>query len=243
MNVYDSERMADVLAADGYGATERPEDADLVLLNTCHIREKAAEKVYSELGRLRVLKERARARRPRHAHRRRRLRRAGRRRGNPRAARRPSTSWSGRRATTACRSFCARRRQRAVETDFPAESKFDHMPRAAGRAAAGAAPASAPSSPCRRAATSSAPSASCPIRAARSFRGRSRQIVAEAERLAARGVKEITLLGQNVNAYHGEGPDGATWSLGEAARAAFRDRRHRAAALHDQPSARHGATT
>ena len=53
MNVYDSERMAEVLAAAGYGATERPEEADLVLLNTCHIREKAAEKVYSEVGRLR----------------------------------------------------------------------------------------------------------------------------------------------------------------------------------------------
>ena len=53
MNVYDSERMADVLAAAGYAAAETPEDADLLLLNTCHIREKAAEKVYSEVGRLR----------------------------------------------------------------------------------------------------------------------------------------------------------------------------------------------
>ncbi|PJN94321.1 tRNA (N6-isopentenyl adenosine(37)-C2)-methylthiotransferase MiaB, partial [Amaricoccus sp. HAR-UPW-R2A-40] len=56
MNVYDSERMAAALAAEGYGATETPEQADLILLNTCHIREKAAEKVYSELGRLRLLK-------------------------------------------------------------------------------------------------------------------------------------------------------------------------------------------
>ena len=56
MNVYDSERMADVLAAEGYGAAERPEDADLILLNTCHIREKAAEKVYSEVGKLRLIK-------------------------------------------------------------------------------------------------------------------------------------------------------------------------------------------
>ncbi len=57
MNVYDSARMADVLAPLGYVATERPEDADMVILNTCHIREKAAEKVYSELGRLRALKQ------------------------------------------------------------------------------------------------------------------------------------------------------------------------------------------
>jgi len=57
MNVYDSQRMTDALAAEGYVASATAEDADLVLLNTCHIREKAAEKVYSELGRLRVLKE------------------------------------------------------------------------------------------------------------------------------------------------------------------------------------------
>ena len=56
MNVYDSGRMADVLAPLGYRLTEQPEDADLVILNTCHIREKAAEKVYSELGRLRLIK-------------------------------------------------------------------------------------------------------------------------------------------------------------------------------------------
>ena len=56
MNVYDSERMTAALATEGYAATGTPEDADLILLNTCHIREKAAEKVYSELGRLRRLK-------------------------------------------------------------------------------------------------------------------------------------------------------------------------------------------
>ena len=61
MNVYDSDRMADVLAQDGYVAAETAGEADLVLLNTCHIREKAAEKVYSEVGRMRVLKEAARA--------------------------------------------------------------------------------------------------------------------------------------------------------------------------------------
>ena len=66
MNVYDSQRMTDALAADGYAATDRMEDADLVLLNTCHIREKAAEKVYSELGRIRDLKqEREKSRRAR----------------------------------------------------------------------------------------------------------------------------------------------------------------------------------
>src|SRR5438270_13231235 len=61
MNVYDSQRMADTLAAEGYVETGTPEDADLVILNTCHIREKAADKVYSELGRMRLLKEAAAA--------------------------------------------------------------------------------------------------------------------------------------------------------------------------------------
>ena len=60
MNVYDSRRMADTLAREGFVETESPDDADLVILNTCHIREKAAEKVYSELGRLRVLKRHGR---------------------------------------------------------------------------------------------------------------------------------------------------------------------------------------
>src|SRR5436305_13292346 len=57
MNVYDSARIADSLAPLGYSAADAPEDADIVVLNTCHIREKAAEKVYSELGRMRRLKE------------------------------------------------------------------------------------------------------------------------------------------------------------------------------------------
>ncbi len=57
MNVYDSERMTDLLAADGYTAVDNPAEADLILLNTCHIREKAADKIYSDLGRLRALKE------------------------------------------------------------------------------------------------------------------------------------------------------------------------------------------
>src|SRR3954471_16686784 len=60
MNVYDSHRMADLLAPEGYVETDAPENADLIILNTCHIREKAAEKVYSELGRLRVMKQEAR---------------------------------------------------------------------------------------------------------------------------------------------------------------------------------------
>ena len=100
--------------------------------------------------------------------------------------------------------------------------------------------ASAPSSPCRKAATSSAPSASCPIRAARKFRVRSTKILAEIERLAAAGVREITLIGQNVNAYHGEGADGRPALWRGCSHAPRRHPGHRAAALHHEPSARHG---
>ena len=80
MNVYDAQRMVDTLAPEGFVETASVDDADLVILNTCHIREKASEKVYSELGRLRVVEGRSRAQRPRDEHRGRRLRRAGRRR-------------------------------------------------------------------------------------------------------------------------------------------------------------------
>ena len=57
MNAYDSERISALVTENGYTATERPEDADLIIMNTCHIREKATEKVYSELGKLKSLKE------------------------------------------------------------------------------------------------------------------------------------------------------------------------------------------
>ena len=103
MNVYDAQRMADTLAREGMPRPDMPEDADLVILNTCHIREKAAEKVYSELGRLRVLKQEA-------AEQDRRLTIAvagcvaqaeG---AEISAARRRSIWWSARRAITSCRN-------------------------------------------------------------------------------------------------------------------------------------------
>ena len=153
----------------------RSDEADLVVLNTCHIREKAAEKVYSELGRIRELKaERAQAGRemliavagcvaqaegeeiiaPR----------AGRRSG-----RRPADlSPPARHAAPAPRGG-----EQIVETDFAVEDKFEHLPQP--DAPSHRAAASPPSSPCRKAATSSAPSASCPIRAAPNSRGRSRR--------------------------------------------------------------------
>ena len=113
MNVYDSERMADAAGArDGYAETDAIEEADLVILNTCHIREKAAEKVYSELGRVRELKdERAAPTASDTLDRGRRLRRPGRGRGDPapRAGRRPR----GRAAELSPPARAGRRRARA----------------------------------------------------------------------------------------------------------------------------------
>ena len=129
MNVYDSDRMADVLAREGYQATEAPEEADLVLLNTCHIREKAAEKVYSEVGRMRVLKEHARAK-----GRDMRIAVAGcvaQAEGKEILARAPAVDVVvGPQSYHRLAELVARARSgsRAVDTDFPAEDKFDHLP-------------------------------------------------------------------------------------------------------------------
>ena len=131
MNVYDSARMAELLAPLGYRRAAAAEDADLVILNTCHIREKAAEKVFSELGRIRALKQRKARRGGAHADRRRRLRRPGRGRRDPAAARRLSIWSSARRPITGCRSWWrgpARGGGGVIDTDFPGEPKFDHLP-------------------------------------------------------------------------------------------------------------------
>ena len=129
MNVYDSARMADVMAEGGYVAVDDAADADLIVLNTCHIREKAAEKVYSELGKLRHLKRKIGASGQAGASRGCRMRRASRGRGTAftrtlcRYRRRPSDVS----ASLGYRSAC-RPRGRGLETDFPAAAKFDTLP-------------------------------------------------------------------------------------------------------------------
>ena len=183
-----------------------PEDADLVVLNTCHIREKAAEKVYSELGRLREMKEERRARGPQRS----RIAVAGcvaQAEGAEIMRRAPAVDLVvGPQSYHRLPELLARvaGRRAVVDTDFRPKTNSIACARA-DRAARSRSAASPPSSPCRKAATSSARSASCPIRAARKSRGRSATIVAEVERLADAGVREVTLLGQNVNAYHGDG--------------------------------------
>lgn len=210
MNVYDSQRMSDVLGADGYGVTDQPEDADLILLNTCHIREKAAEKVYSELGRIRALKE-EREERGREtlvgvagcvaqAEGREILRRAsavdfviG-----------PQTYHLLPEALSRARGG-----EKVVATEFAMEEKFARLPKAS--ASRGVTAFLTVQEGCDKFCTF------CVVpytRGAESSRPVS-QIVAEAERLAGSGVREVTLLGQNVNAWHGIGPDGREWGLGE----------------------------
>ena len=217
MNVYDSQRMGDALAVGGYVATETIGEADLVLLNTCHIREKAAEKVYSELGRIRQLKQERQ--------------RAGHEmmvgvagcvaqaEGHEIIRRSPVVDLvigpqSYHRLPDVVRR--ARGGDKIVETDYAIEDKFEHLPaldRAAVRSRGVTAFLTIQEGcdkfctfcvvPYTRGSEVSRPVA---------------QIVAEAERLAAAGVREVTLLGQNVNAWHGEGPakGGQTgeWGLG-----------------------------
>ncbi|WP_442579698.1 tRNA (N6-isopentenyl adenosine(37)-C2)-methylthiotransferase MiaB [Mesorhizobium sp. ASY16-5R] len=213
MNVYDSQRMTDALAADGYSATDRMEDADLVLLNTCHIREKAAEKVYSELGRIREVKrERERA--------------GGemmigiagcvaQAEGREIIRRAPVVDLvigpqTYHRLPDALRK--ARSGEKVVETDYAVEDKFEHLPqpRRAEIAKRGVTAFLSVQEGCDKFCTFCV----VPYTRGSEVSRPVRQIVAEAERLAAAGVREITLLGQNVNAWHGEGPDGAEWGLG-----------------------------
>ncbi|GLK66540.1 tRNA (N6-isopentenyl adenosine(37)-C2)-methylthiotransferase MiaB [Hansschlegelia plantiphila] len=209
MNVYDAERMADALAPEGYVAAASAEDADVIVLNTCHIREKAAEKVYSELGRIRKMKAET--------------------------GRSPIVAVAGcvaqaEGAEILKRSAVvdlvvgpqsyqrlpgllreARAGARPVDTDFAVEDKFERLspPTPKAIASRGVTAFVTVQEGCDKFCTF------CVVpytRGAESSRPVS-QIVAETERLVAAGVREVTLLGQNVDAYHGEGPDGRDWSL------------------------------
>jgi tRNA-2-methylthio-N6-dimethylallyladenosine synthase len=192
MNVYDSERMAEALGPSGYVRTERQDEADLILLNTCHIRKKAAEKTYSELGRLRALKRErpdlrigvtgcvAQAE------------------GGEILARSSVADFVvGPQSYHRLPDLIGRRG--AVETDFPEEDKFDRLPERP-KAARGPTAFLTVQEGCDKFC------AFCVVpytRGAEVSRPADR-ILAEARDLVARGVREITLLGQNVNAWHGD---------------------------------------
>ncbi len=211
MNVYDSQRMGEVLGERGYAVTETADDADLVILNTCHIREKAAEKVYSELGRLRRLKE--------------------------------STGGALKIAVAGCVAQAegeeivrrapvvdlvfgpqtyhrlpalldqhARTGAAVIETEFPANEKFDALdaPSTATPLKRGVAAFLTVQEGCDKFCTFCV----VPYTRGAEFSRPAARIVAEARQLVEAGVREITLLGQNVNAWHGEGLGGNAWSLG-----------------------------
>ena len=208
MNVYDSDRMADVMAPHGYVRSEDPAGADLVVLNTCHIREKAAEKVYSELGRLRALQQDK-------AHNGGRMLLAvagcvAQAEGGEIIARAPQVDLVvGPQAYHRLPEMVAKvldRKAGVVDTDFPAESKFDQLP--ASRAT-GASAFVTVQEGCDKFCTFCV----VPYTRGAEYSRPATDILEEARQLVARGVVELTLLGQNVNAYHGTGPDGVEWSL------------------------------
>ncbi len=207
MNVYDSSRMADILERDGYRAVDTPDGADLIILNTCHIREKAAEKVYSELGRLRSIKQSGKTT----------IAVAGcvaQAEGEEIIARAPVVDMVfGPQSYHRLPDFLAtvETGAKVVDTEFPAEDKFDHMP----------APARTRTEARGRTAFVTVQEGCdkfCTFCVVPYTRGAEvsrpvEKVIHEARRLVAMGVREITLLGQNVNAYHGVGPDGRDWSL------------------------------
>ncbi len=219
MNVYDSQRMADLTALQGYGEAARVEDADLIVLNTCHIRERASEKIYSELGKLRQLKEERE--------------RAGRRttlvvagcvaqaEGAEMLRRQPAVDvvvgpQSYYRLPELLRQ--AQERSGVVDTDFPLEDKFSRLPAAPSEAIARRGPAAFVTvqegcdkfcSFCVVPYTRGA-EVSRPVGA----------IIDEVASLARAGVRDVTLIGQNVNAYHGVDGQGRTVGLASLIRAA-----------------------
>jgi tRNA-2-methylthio-N6-dimethylallyladenosine synthase len=215
MNVYDSARMADVLAPLGYAPAEAPDGADMVILNTCHIREKASEKVFSELGRLKALK-RAKA----EAGGRMILAVAGcvaQAAGAEILARAPQVDLVvGPQAYHRLPELvakAARAGEAAIDTDFPVEPKFDFLPEAA--TPPGVSAFLSVQEGCDKFCTFCV----VPYTRGAEYSRPARAVIAEARRLVAGGAVEITLLGQNVNAYHGEGPDGSSWGLGRLIRA------------------------
>ncbi len=214
MNVYDSERMIDALEPMGYEAVDAVDDADLVILNTCHIREKAAEKVYSELGRLNQVKTaRARGARPLVV-------------GVAGCVAQAEGEEMIRRAPTVDLVFGPQTYHRLpemladvasgsrglVETDFPVEDKFSILksPSQPRLLARGATAFVTVQEGCDKFCTFCV----VPYTRGAEFSRPVEHIAREVLDLASAGVREVTLLGQNVNAYHGTGPDGRDWTLG-----------------------------
>jgi tRNA-2-methylthio-N6-dimethylallyladenosine synthase len=211
MNVYDAQRMADVLAPEGVSETTDINDADIVILNTCHIREKATEKVYSELGRVRDVKdERAKS------HKTTQIVVAG-------CVAQAEGAEIQRRArgvdvVVGPQSYQhlpdllrKARGGKVVETEFEAEHKFEMLPRPSQQVMQqrGVSAFVTVQEGCDKFCTFCV----VPYTRGAEISRSAAQIMADVTHLAQAGIKEITLIGQNVNAWHGEGLDGRTWGL------------------------------
>lgn len=208
MNVYDSNRMADVLRPLGYRTVDSPEGADMMILNTCHIREKATEKVFSELGRLKEHKDKKTGAL---------LAVAGcvaQAEGELITDRAPYVDMVFGPQTyhelpeMVARATNAYGSERVIHTEFPAHSKFDFLPEEHGEQ--GVSAFLSVQEGCDKFCTFCV----VPYTRGSEFSRPVADVLREAQRLVGAGVREITLLGQNVNAYHGDGPDGTPVSLG-----------------------------
>ncbi|MBI0169966.1 MULTISPECIES: tRNA (N6-isopentenyl adenosine(37)-C2)-methylthiotransferase MiaB [Bartonella] len=212
MNVYDSERMGDSLDAEGYVATQSPDDADLILLNTCHIREKAAEKLYSDLGRLRVMREDRDPSKPLTI-------------GVTGCVAQAEGEEILRRAPTVDLVVGPQTYHRLpellrkvhegkkiVETEYAVEDKFAHLPHHNRQAVKkrGVTAFLTVQEGCDKFCTFCV----VPYTRGSEVSRPVGQIINEARELVDAGVKEITLLGQNVNGWHGVSQDGSQWRLG-----------------------------
>ena len=214
MNVYDSERMADVLRPLGYAATDTAEGADFVILNTCHIREKAAEKIYSELGKLRELRDiRLAAGQPGLT-----IAVAGcvaQAEGEEIMRRQPAVDIvvgpQAYHQLPELLTRTARARGERIGADFAPVEKFDALPQT--RGVTGPTAFLTVQEGCDKFCTFCV----VPYTRGAEWSRPVAAVLAEARELAARGVREVTLLGQNVNAYDGEGPDGAPSTLARLA--------------------------
>ena len=220
MNVYDSGKMAESLAVLGYAETATPDDADLVILNTCHIREKAAEKVYSELGRLRDLRAEKKQQggdlvigvagcvaQAEGAEMLRRAPYVDMVFGPQTYHRLPELLAQAQRA----QDLATGRGRGVLDTEFPLESKFDSLPEPQGASSATA------FLTVQEGCDKFCSFCVVPYTRGAEFSRPAADVLKEARQLVQRGAKEITLLGQNVNAYHGA--DGAgEWGLGRLIR-------------------------
>jgi tRNA-2-methylthio-N6-dimethylallyladenosine synthase len=211
MNVYDAQRMADTLAREGMHEAPSAEDADVIILNTCHIREKAVEKVYSEVGRLREIKQEAACNDRRVT-----IAVAGcvaQAEGAEILRRAPAVDLVvGSQSYHRLPELLATSNDRpVVETEFPAEDKFQFLapPTAHAIRARGVTAFVTVQEGCDKFCTFCV----VPYTRGTEFSRPAAKILDEVRRLTESGVREVTLIGQNVNAYHGAGPDGEEWPL------------------------------